>query len=216
MESQLTINKHLTQSKCEYEKNFTTLEEKYRKLLFDQDILQENLRLSEQTVTDTKKQLNEIMKIRHDLEKSLIQCNINAQENMTRDNEALQKVQDALQIAETALLEKNEALSRERSIKEECDLLASTIGQVMEEAAQRVEKDMEQIKNQYNNRIANMNVIIENLKSSLEAQKLDTQQAEMRSKLLEDQLKTIMQTNTQLDSELHIASQTIVSMSLIY
>lgn len=172
----------------------------------------QNLKISEQSLSSTQKKLNEIMKVRNELEKSLQHCNISAQENISRDTEALQKVQDALLIAETALLEKNEALSRERSIKEECDLLATTIGQVMEEAALRVERDMEQLKTQYNNRIVNLNTIIENLKSSLEAQKRETQLIETRSKNLEEQLKATIQANSQLDSELHIASQTIVGI----
>lgn len=212
LETQNKINKNLSLAKCETERNYLILEDKYKKLLAEQDESFQNLKLSELSLSQTQRKLNEIMKIRYDLENSLHQCNINAQENISRDTEALQKVQDALLIAETALQEKNEALLRERSVKEECDLLASTIGQVMEDAAKRVDRDMEHIKKQYDNRITNLNAIIDNLKSSLEAQKRETQLSEMRSRNLEEQLKATLQTNSQLDSELHIASQTIVGI----
>lgn len=70
-------------------------------------------------------------------------------ERFIREKNALEKLQEALLIAETAVAEKEEALKRELLIKEECENLASTIGQVMEEAARKVEESVESLKKRY-------------------------------------------------------------------
>lgn len=96
-----------------------------------------------------KKKLTIMMCSNQDLEKSLATAKQVIGERFVREKEALEKVQEALQIAERAIAEKDDALSREVIIREECDHLATTIGQVMEEAAVKVENDIENLKLQY-------------------------------------------------------------------
>lgn len=211
LQKQLEINRNLSICKSETKKKFEILEEKYNNLLSEQKISLLNLRKSEISLKEAKSRLSDMMREKNDLETCLDRSNATAREQITRENEALNKVQDALLIAESALKEKHEALEREKAIKEECDLLASTIGQVMEDAAERVEKEMSTVKAQYNERINNLNLIVENLKISLHAQSERANLAESRVQNLENQLKNLVKTNSQLDADLQVASQTIVS-----
>lgn len=71
------------------------------------------------------------------------------EERYEREKCALQKVQEALSIAEAAVVDKEDAQKRERVVKEECDNLASTIGQVMDEAAKKVETDMDALRKRF-------------------------------------------------------------------
>lgn len=83
------------------------------------------------------------------MEKSLKNAKLSIEERFRREQVALQKVQEALAIAEGAVADKEEALKREKIVKEECDNIASTIGHIMDEAARKVEKDMEAIRKKY-------------------------------------------------------------------
>ncbi|XP_073818562.1 uncharacterized protein [Musca autumnalis] len=96
-----------------------------------------------------QQQLKEYSEQNKDLEKSLKNAKISIEDRFKREQIALQKVQEALAIAENAVADKEEALKREKIVKEECDNIASTIGQVMDEAARKVDKDMETIKKKY-------------------------------------------------------------------
>lgn len=93
-----------------------------------------------------QEQLTESTDRNRELQKSLKNAKNSLEERLKREQSALQKVQEALAIAETAVADKEEALKREKVVKEECDNIASTIGQVMDEAARKVEKDMEAIR----------------------------------------------------------------------
>lgn len=96
-----------------------------------------------------RKQLEETTKVNLELQKSLKLSKAALEERFKKEQSALQKVQEALAIAEAAVADKDEVLKREKVLKEECDNIASTIGQVMDEAARRVEQDMESIRNKY-------------------------------------------------------------------
>lgn len=71
------------------------------------------------------------------------------EERYEREKCALQKVQEALSIAEAAVVDKEDAQKREQVVKEECDNLASTIGQVMDEAAKKVDQDMDELRRKF-------------------------------------------------------------------
>ena len=71
------------------------------------------------------------------------------EERVDREQRALQKVQEALDIAGAAVADKEETQRREKVVKEECDNLAATIGQVMDEAASKVEKDMDALRKKF-------------------------------------------------------------------
>uniref|UniRef100_A0A1I8P7X9 Uncharacterized protein n=1 Tax=Stomoxys calcitrans TaxID=35570 RepID=A0A1I8P7X9_STOCA len=91
-------------------------------------------------------QLNEYKENCVELEKSLKLSKSLVDERYKREQVAIQKVQEALTVADIAMADKKEALDRQRILQEECETIASTIGQVMEEAAQKVEKEMEDMR----------------------------------------------------------------------
>lgn len=156
--------------------------------------------------------LERAMREKAELEVLLDQANALARQHMSRENQALIKVQEALQIADTAIEEKNSVAARERGVRQECDFLATTIGQVMEQAAQKVEQEMNALRVGYENRISALERQLEQLKSSLEQQRDKTSQSESRARALEDKFKGLIVTNQNLDADLHAASKLIVSM----
>lgn len=102
-----------------------------------------------ETLIKLREQLEETTKVNLELQKSLKLSKAALEDRFKREQSALQKVQEALAIAEAAVADKDEVLKREKVLKEECDNIASTIGQVMDEAARRVEQDMESIRHKY-------------------------------------------------------------------
>lgn len=104
-----------------------------------------------------------------------------------RETIAYAKIQDALQMVESALAEKNAALQREKEIRgesyanslfisnlihhfglytDECDQLALTIGRVMEEAGDKVEGNIDEIKSNYSQRMNKLEDIIKKVRVS--------------------------------------------------
>nr|XP_019554086.2 trichohyalin [Aedes albopictus] len=158
--------------------------------------------------------LERAMREKAELEVLLDQANALARQHMSRENQALIKVQEALQIADTAIEEKNTVAARERGVRQECDFLATTIGQVMEQAAQKVEQEMNALRVGYENRISALERQLEQLKSSLEQQRDKTSQSESRARALEDKFKGLIVTNQNLDADLHAASKLIIEMEL--
>lgn len=160
--------------------------------------------------------LEQAMREKAELEELLDQANALARQHMSRENQALIKVQEALQIADTAIEEKNSLTARERGVREECDFLASTIGQVMEQAARKVEQEMNALRVGYEDRINALERQLEQLKDSVEQQRDKTRQSESRARSLEDKFKGLIVTNQNLDADLHAASKLIVSMRAWY
>lgn len=155
--------------------------------------------------------LETTMKEKAELEALLDQANALARKHMARENQALAKVQEALQIADTAIDEKNTLVVREKDVREECNFLASTIGQVMEEAAHKVELEMNSLRMGYEGRITGLEKQLEQAREALEQQAQKTRQAEGRAATLEDKFKALIVTNQNLDADLHAASKLIVS-----
>lgn len=106
--------------------------------------------------SNLKEKLDTTMQANTDLENSLKIAKTVIDERFNREKEALGKVQEALFVAELAIAEKEKAIYREKIVREECDQLAETIGQVIEEAAQKVEKNVEYLKLQYEEQIRNL------------------------------------------------------------
>lgn len=121
----------------------------------------EKFQKSEQSFNTAKGYIEKIMHNRNELEKRLITSNTYLREHMERETKALNKIQEVLLVAETAINEKNAAIQREKDIKEECDHLASIIGQIMEDAAKKVELDMDERHRLYVGKIKKLEMIIE-------------------------------------------------------
>lgn len=99
-------------------------------------------KLNETSLHTAKAHIAEITRQRDDLERRLTQTNAALRQHLDRETQALQKVQEVLQVADAAIAEKEAAQKRALEVRDECDHLATTIGQVMQEASTRCEQDM--------------------------------------------------------------------------
>lgn len=160
----------------------------------------------------SRTELERAMREKADLEALLDRANELARQHMSRETVALAKVQEALQLADSALEEKSSVQRREQDARAECDFLASTIGQVMEEAARKVEHELTGLRNGYEARLAIAEESLGQLRAQLEAQQQRAVQAESRARTVEDKFRSLLRTNQNLDADLRAASKRIVSM----
>lgn len=137
------------------------------------------------------------------------------EERLKREQSALQKVQEALNIAEAAVADKEEALKRERVVKEECDNIASTIGQVMEEAARKVEKDMEAIKNKYIEKEKALNDEKLKLAGEIQNQKKFIQILDTRCNRFQQKYRDEMENNANLTQQIEQTAKDLVIMKYL-
>lgn len=94
---------------------------------------------SQSLVSSLQKQLREY-------ELSLSHTRQLLEESSRRESIAMRKVQDAIALSEEAERARDEAEKRAESFKEEVNQLAGNIGSIMDEAAKRVDSDVEQLK----------------------------------------------------------------------
>ncbi|XP_053698528.1 myosin-13-like [Sabethes cyaneus] len=214
LNQQTEENKRLKAAGTAEQSRFEALERDYTALQSENRNLQATVDGWRDSQTHQAAELERVMKEKADLESLLDQANALARQHMSRENLALMKVQEALLVADSAIEEKNSLLLREEGVREECDFLATTIGQVMEEAARKVELEMNAIKVGYEGRIGALEKELEQLRKTLEMQTQQTRQAESRAATLEDKFKGLIVTNQSLDADLHAASKLIIEMEL--
>uniref|UniRef100_W8BGP0 Uncharacterized protein n=1 Tax=Ceratitis capitata TaxID=7213 RepID=W8BGP0_CERCA len=142
--SQAQIIDNLTEQKKQLGKHIKNLE----RTLEEKQSCMNNTNATE-TIERLRAKLNESVQQTKELQLSLKMAKNAIEERYEREKCALQKVQEALSIAEAAVVDKEDAQKRERVVKEECDNLASTIGQVMDEAAKKVETDMDALRKRF-------------------------------------------------------------------
>lgn len=112
----MILNKNLTEQNSKLAENFKIIDEKYKIVLAELSKSLERNRDIEKALIDCKTQNCQLMKNRTELEECLNKSYAIVREHMIRETEAIRKVQEALQVAETAILEKNASLIRERDI----------------------------------------------------------------------------------------------------
>ncbi|TMW46056.1 hypothetical protein DOY81_008871, partial [Sarcophaga bullata] len=163
-------------------------------------------------IAQLQEQLHVTERHNKDLQKSLKVSHQAIEERSKREQSALQKVQEALAIAEAAVADKEEALKRERLVKEECDNIASTIGQVMDEAARKVEKDMEAIKNKYLDKEKCLLEEKQKLAEEIQNQKKFNQILDTRCNRFEQKYKDAVRNNDELTNQLHLTAKALREM----
>ncbi|XP_053671972.1 sodium channel and clathrin linker 1-like [Anopheles nili] len=159
-------------------------------------------------------ELERTMRDKSELETLLDTAAALARQHMNREQLALSKVQEALQLADSAIAEKDSIVRREQDAREECDFLATTIGQVMEEAARKVEHEIGGLRGGYERRITDLERVLEQTRTALEMQAARTGQAESRARTVEEKFRTLLKTNQNLDTDLRAASKMIIEMEL--
>lgn len=181
-------------------------------------VLQANTKMFMQKLESHQKEiklLSETLKKseaeRNELEQCLEESNQLNKEQMQKSVETLQKLQESIKVADEAMAEINILTNEKQQMEAECNHLAHTIGSVIENASEKVEKDVEELKGKHQKETENCNSEIEKLKQMilLEAAKKDS--ALQKVKSLEEKLVTMERTNSFLREDLKTANQAIVS-----
>lgn len=95
---------------------------------------------------DEQMKISSLQKQLRELEKSLRYTQSLLDQSTKREALAMQKVQESLGLCDTAVQEKEEAEKRAEAYKEEATQLATNIGSIMDEAAKRVDSEVDQLK----------------------------------------------------------------------
>lgn len=211
LDKEVGVNTELKRGKAEADSKANDLEAKFNQILLQKKQIIDKCMKTEMNLANARSQINALMKEKFQLESQLQLANKTIKDHISKETEALTKVQEALSVAESALIEKDACLAREKESREEVDYLARTIGQVMEEAAKKVDDDIESIRKEHAKEIERLEEILAKNKNALENQCKKTKSAETKYKELEERVKALSKTNVMLDNDLHKASQTIVS-----
>lgn len=144
------------------------------------------LKNMESVLRENRLETIELRKERDDLKKQLLTLCEQHKQYQIRESISHAKLQDAILMVEAALAEKTAALQREKETRgkhnfmivililiwcryyvittvifsEECDELARTIGRVMEEAGDKMEGNIGEIKSNYSHRLNRLENII--------------------------------------------------------
>ncbi|KAM7363589.1 uncharacterized protein ACRADG_000438 isoform 2-T2 [Cochliomyia hominivorax] len=200
--SELKEQSQIIENLFSQKKQFRDHIEKIEKSLEEKNRELEKLAETKENIEKLQEQLRETEAHNKELQKSLKISRQSIEERHKREQSALQKVQEALNIAEAAVADKEEALKRERVFKEECDNIASTIGQVMDEAARKVEKDMEAIKNKYTEKEKLLNEEKEKLNAEIQNQKKFIQILDTRCNRFQQKYRDAINDNANLSQQI--------------
>ncbi|KAH8375169.1 hypothetical protein KR200_010173, partial [Drosophila serrata] len=126
-----------------------------------------------------------------------------------RENIAMRKVQEALTLFDEAELARIDAEKRAAASKEEVNHLAGTIGTVMEEAATRVDREMDEFKQRIVEKDKIIGLIKEKMRKEQAEHKAVVHQLEVRNNQLEQKLRDAQKQNVKLEDEVRVACQQI-------
>lgn len=156
-------------------------------------------------------QLKNLEAEKDDTERLLDESNELNKQQMQKSTESFLKMQETIKVAEGAMAEVEQLIEEKRLLEEEHDNLARTIGSVMKEASEKVDKTIEDMRKQHKVEMENSQFEIERLKQEVEHEKLKTTSAMHQVKMLEEKLHSIETTNLYLGEDLKVALKTLVS-----
>ncbi|XP_070495165.1 girdin [Chironomus tepperi] len=195
-------NKKKTEINATLQKNFKILMKKL------ECIQTENMELK-----DSNNQLLEKIKNleieKDDTERLLDESNELNKQQMQKSTESFLKMQETIKVAEGAMAEVEQLMEEKRLLEEEHDNLARTIGSVMKEASEKVDKTIEDMRKQHKVEMEYSQIEIERLKQEVEHEKLKTTSAMHQVKMLEEKLHSIEMTNSYLGEDLKVAVKTL-------
>ncbi|EDW84654.2 uncharacterized protein Dwil_GK13014, partial [Drosophila willistoni] len=122
-------------------------------------------------------------------------------ESTKRETTAMRKVQDAIQLSEAAVEAKESAEKRAESYKEEAAQLATNIGCIMEEAAKRVDTEVDQLKAKLMDKDKSLATLREKFQKDVKEYKDAVKMLETRNTRLEMKYKEALQQNEKLAAE---------------
>lgn len=173
-----------------------------------------NMEPNREEINAFKKE-NEALKIRNsELEIMLKKAHRKIDEQMSSEQEALEKAQQAKRLSESAVKEKNTALHREKICKEECNNFVTIIGEVMDDAAKKVEDDYKDLKEKH--KIEMKNILHKNKRiiKDLEESKISLRKAEINYSKIATKCADLMKVNATLETNLELSSKAIVELEM--
>lgn len=147
---------------------------------------------------------------KEELEQFLEESNALNKEQMKKSEESFRKLQETIKVAESAMAEVEQLSNEKRLIEDELNHLSKTIGSVIEDAAEKVDKRMVEAEAKHQHEMDKLKLEIEHLKQMVELEKTKTTSAMHQAKTFEEKLHSIDTTNSFLDHDLKNAIQTIV------
>lgn len=174
----------------------------------------EAIQASNKALNDANNELNEKIKYlekeKTEIEQLLEESNELNKEQMTKSDGAFIKMQESIKLADDAMAEVQQLMNEKRLIQEEYNSLASTIGGVIEEAAEKVDKDFEELKMRHQHELASAKIEIEHLKQTVELEKEKAKSAMQQYRLLEEKLNSQDTQNSMLSKDLELALNMLV------
>jgi chromosome segregation ATPase len=145
------------------------------------------------------KQENEDLKAKNqELTEKLKQKSELCQDQMQKSQEALKKLEETIEVAENSMSEIHKLIYEKEQIEEEYNNLAQTIGAVLEETAQKVDREMELQNAKHQEKILKLEQEILRYQKLLEEETSKTQNILSKNQMLS-------KTNSFLDHDLKIA-----------
>lgn len=175
----------------------------------------ESVQASNKALSDANNELNE--KIKHleteksEIEQLLEESNELNKEQMRKSTESFQRMQDSIKVADDAMEEVQHLLYEKKLIQDEYDKLARTIGGVIEEAAERVDKDIEELKMKHQHEMASAKIEIEHLNQTVVYEREKTKSAMQQYKALEEKLNSQDTQHSFLSKDLELALKILVT-----
>jgi len=208
-DKQTDINLKLQKENEKLEKNAENLREELEKKNMELNIMKEKC-------ADTAKleeKLYQSMQDHKNLKASYRKLERSLLEVTERENSALMKVQEALLLAEAAVAEKKMSDERIQSLEEEYASLAATISNVMEEAAAKVDGDVQKLHNIHFDRERALLEYNNQLKEELKSLKKTNKNLEERCSTNMKCLKETLDENKNLIKELELTQSQVSELT---
>lgn len=150
------------------------------------EILKENLK-------HTKDELDQIKRLKIDLEEKLGEAQKLVNSMLSKDFEAKSKITEAVNLVESAVQEKEEILQREAKILDDKVNLENRLIKLSKEYASHFERETLKTKKIYNRNLKKYLMEIKDLKTELRERAIILDKSQREYRLLEDELERIKQ-----------------------
>ncbi|KAH8406721.1 hypothetical protein KR222_007767, partial [Zaprionus bogoriensis] len=147
-----------------------------------------------------------------ELDKALRNSRSLLEQSTKREALAMQKVQESLSICEAAVQEKEEAEKRAEAYKEEAAQLATNIGSIMDEAAKRVDSEVEQLKTKLIEKNKLIVTLREKLKSQIAEHKSAIETLENRNKSVTLKYTETLKQNEKLEAHVEACNKRLTEL----
>ncbi|KAK5643104.1 hypothetical protein RI129_006949 [Pyrocoelia pectoralis] len=164
-------------------------------------------------VKQLESKVRDIMRIRDKLQVTLEAKDNIIKELKSKDRAAKEKVTEAVQVVEVALLEKDAALFRENHAKEELAKISKTLSEVTNQANERLRNEVSSIKQEYDLKLNETQSSVTSLKDELNGKNFQLQKSMYDCKLLENEIEKVKKGNLFID-ESHTSKLLILEKNL--